>query len=46
MQSGYSYTFNLKFEDTEIGLGNVSISDRGPDPVKPTIEGDLAEQTT
>lgn len=46
LQSGRSYTFNLTFEDTEIGFGNVSISDWGPDPVKPTIEGDLAEQTT
>ena len=46
LQSGYSYTFNLKFEDTEIGFGNVSISDWGPDPDKPTIDGTLTEQTT
>lgn len=46
-KSGYSYTFDLKFENTEIGMGNVTISkDWEPDPDKPTIEGNLKQQTT
>ena len=47
LKSGYSYTFDLKFEDTEIGFGSVTISsDWGPDPNKSTFEGTLSEQTT
>ena len=48
LKSGYSYTFNLKFENTEIGFGSVIIgSGWGSDPDKSTpIEGTLSEQTT
>ena len=48
LKSGYSYTFDLKFENTEIGFGSVTISnDWGTDPDKSTpIEGTLSEKTT
>lgn len=47
LKSGYSYTFDLKFENTEIGFGSVTISnDWGTDPDKSTFGGTLSEQTT
>ena len=47
LRSGYSYTFDLKFENTEIDFDNITISsDWGPDPNKSTFEGTLSQQPT